>query len=363
MAPKAKDSNLLEKNGRTYYKETPQPRADAKDLDILDGDHGLERHQGRGEFIWTMSNEPHLERKKAMVKDLGREVTALQGHEPLTKYIVVGLLAIHFGIAYFLRDKAGSLLFWVLSYVFGGSLAQILFLANHEVSHNLAFKTVRANKFFGIFANMPMLVPYFIAFKDYHNEHHKHQGTEGIDTDLPTELEAKLFSSIPGKLFFMFNQTWFYAFRPVFIKAQPFTSWHALNVAVQVVFIYSIVQLWGVGPIWYFLASAHFAGSWHPLASHFIAEHYVFVGEAETASYYGILNYLTWNVGYHNEHHDFPNVPWTRLPSLKKVGAKYYDKVPYHKSWVGALWTFLMDPEVTMYNRVKRDLVESKKDE
>ena len=73
------------------------------------------------------------------------------------------------------------------------------------------------------------------------------------------------------------------------------------------------------GYIWYFIVSLMMSISLHPLAGHHIAEHVVFVGEAETYSYYGILNKLTWNVGYHNEHHDFPNIPWSRLEALRRM--------------------------------------------
>lgn len=49
--------------------------------------------------------------------------------------------------------------------------------------------------------------------------------------------------------------------------------------------------------MFYLLESSFFAGSLHPLAAHFIAEHYLFGGiEMETWSYYGGLNVLAYNV-------------------------------------------------------------------
>jgi sphingolipid delta-4 desaturase len=99
------------------------------------------------------------------------------------------------------------------------------------------------------------------------------------------------------------------------------------------------------------------AGGLHPCAGHFISEHYVFPhldATQETYSYYGKLNWLTWNVGYHNEHHDFPYVPWSRLPALKKLAPEFYDNLAVCDSWTGVIWDYIMRDELGPYNRVKR---------
>lgn len=74
----------------------------------------------------------------------------------------------------------------------------------------------------------------------------------------------------------------------------------------------------------------------------------------ETFSYYGPLNLLTYNVGLHNEHHDFPAVPWTRLPALHEMAKEFYADLPRHESWTWVIWQFIWDKEVGLWCRVKR---------
>ncbi|CAL3971263.1 unnamed protein product [Diplocarpon coronariae] len=319
------------------------------------------------DFFWTYTEEPHRTRRMAIIKKYP-EVTKLCGPEPLTKYVVLLVVSIQVLAAYLLRDTPFlSWRFFLTAYVVGATANQNLFLSIHEISHNLAFRSPNANRALAIFANLPIGVPYSASFRPYHLTHHKSLGVDGLDTDLPTALEAVFLDSILGKAFFCTFQIFFYALRPVFVYTVPFTAIHFINIFVQVAFDYLLVQVGSAHSLYYLILSSFLAGSLHPCAGHFIAEHYIFEKQPlaakdpltqtlvpETFSYYGPLNLLTYNVGLHNEHHDFPAVPWTRLPRLHELAREFYAELPRHESWVGVIWQFVWDREVGMTCRVKR---------
>ncbi|BFZ56169.1 sphingolipid delta-4 desaturase [Savitreella phatthalungensis] len=314
------------------------------------------------DFFYSYTEEPHRSRRQAIMK-AHPEIGKLCGHEPLTKYVVLAVLILQFGTAIYLRDTPiFSARFLGLAYVIGATANQNIFLAIHEISHNLAFKDALINRYFAIIANLPIGLPYSAAFRPYHLDHHKHLGVDGIDTDVPTRFEAVFLQNVLGKAFFATFQILFYAIRPMMIKAQPFTNLHAANLLTQLGFDYCLVTLFGWKPLIYLLMSSFLAGSLHPCAGHFIAEHYVFEqalsadsdAPTETYSYYGILNKFTYNVGYHNEHHDFPFIPWTRLPKLRAIAHEFYDELPQHSSWSYVIWRFITDDRVALFSRVKR---------
>ena len=58
---------------------------------------------------------------------------------------------------------------------------------------------------------------------------------------------------------------------------------------------------------------------------------------------------LAFNVGYHNEHHDFMSIPWNRLPRLRRMAADWYDSLVWHRSWAALLWRFLSDGQLLLF--------------
>ncbi|CAG7731297.1 unnamed protein product [Allacma fusca] len=312
----------------------------------------------RTDFEWSYTEEPHASRRKIILQKYP-EIKQLFGSDQNMKWKVTLLVVIQFLMLFVIRDLKWPYI-WLLAYCFGGVINHALMLAIHELSHNLAFGHARplANRILGFFANLPIGIPFSVAFKKYHLEHHRYQGDEVMDTDIPTYIEAKLFCTTLGKFFWVLLQPLFYALRPVVTYPKDPTRLEIINIAIQLSFNALVVYFLGWKPLLYLLLGSLLAMGLHPVAGHFISEHYMFRKGYETYSYYGILNCVTFNVGYHNEHHDFPAVPGCNLPKVRQIAREYYDSLPHHDSWSQVLYDFIFDPDIGPYARIKRQNVE-----
>jgi len=309
-----------------------------------------------GQFTWSETDEPHATRRK-LIMAAHPEIVELFGNEPLTFWISLGILVFQLGMAYAMRDAAWYVML-PLAYVVGGTLNHSLQLAVHELSHDLCWAGQykdTANRLTAIMANLATGFPSGQTFKPYHMDHHQFQGVDGVDTDIPHAVELNLVTNAVSKVIWILCQPLCYALRPMLIKPKPVRFWETLNWVVQMSFNAAVIYFFGVQSFVYLITGTLLGLGLHPSAGHFIAEHYEFVAGHETYSYYGSANFFNFNVGYHNEHHDFPKIPWSRLPRVREVAPEFYNNLPcYHSYVTEVFWPYISDPTLGVWSRVKR---------
>lgn len=309
----------------------------------------------RHDFYYTEAKDIHFIRPIEIIKE-HPEIRNYIGKNPATFIAVTGLVLAQFGMAFAIHN----LPWWaalIAAYVIGAFIVHALFVMVHECSHNLIFKTKQLNTLAGIFANSAMFFPSSVSFQRYHLKHHAHQGIHELDADLPSFQEAEFanntfFGKAMWLLFYPIIQT---LRLPRMKEVKHLDKWVLLNFVVVVGADVAVWFLLGHTAFIYITASLFFSVGLHPLGARWVQEHYLTTDEVqETHSYYGPLNIAAFNVGYHNEHHDFPSVPWNNLPKVKKAGEKWYNGIASHNSWV-ALWVrFLFDRNISVYSRMLR---------
>ena len=204
----------------------------------------VEKLEAREDFIWDTTDEPHASRRKEIMK-AHPEVKKLFGHEWKSKYLCMFLLIIpQIWLSWYTTDFGWPAYLFV-AYVFGATITQSLFLAIHELAHNLFFQGTQANRLFAMVANWPIGIAYCVPFRGYHLEHHKWQGVDGIDTDIPSRFEGKYVRGPVLKAVWCCCQILTYALRPMFIKAQDFTPNHLYNWISQIGFDLVVYYFWG----------------------------------------------------------------------------------------------------------------------
>jgi sphingolipid delta-4 desaturase len=296
-----------------------------------------------GEFEWVTTDEPHATRQREMRNGSKARAAApsalrLAGQDAAFRACAL-LVPLQLFFAWCAADMPWP---WAVAftYLVGGTINHALTLAMHETSHFLAFPDVWRNRAFGVFINLPLGIPAFSSFLRYHRDHHQFQGQSGVDSDIPTVAEGRTFVNAPLKVLWVLLQPAFYALRPLLTTPKRPGAWEAANAAIQVAFDAAVLLLLGRKALFYLVAGTLLGMGLHPMAGHFIAEHYTFLRGQETYSYYGPLNWLSFNVGYHNEHHDVPKTPGSKLPLLRTLAPEFYATLPHHTSWVLVIFQY-----------------------
>jgi sphingolipid delta-4 desaturase len=187
-------------------------------------------------------------------------------------------------------------------------------------------------------------------------KHHAFQGVYDLDADLPSYWEARLIgNSAIGKALWLLLFPIFQVTRPPRLKEiRMFDRWIVLNFAVQIAFDAAVYAFLGPKAFAYLATSFFFSVGLHPLGARWIQEHYLMAPPQETYSYYGPFNKVAFNVGYHNEHHDLPSVPWNHLPEIRRGAPEFYDSLVFHTSWTRLLLRFVFDPAICLFSRKAR---------
>ncbi|KAJ2322827.1 sphingolipid delta-4 desaturase, partial [Coemansia sp. RSA 2702] len=298
------------------------------------------------DFVHDDFEEPHLKRKKAILAK-HPEVRDLYGNEPLTAVIGAIATAVQLMTAY----KVGCVwtgLHWsvvvAIAYLVGGTISALYGVIIHEAGHNLVFKRPLFNRLTGLMVNVPMAVPISQSFRRYHLEHHQFQGVEGKDPDLPLDAEVQYIHNNPFlKTLWVFCYSAMYVLRGMAMKKTP-QRWEVINLVFIVCADILIARYMSIRSLAYLGLSVFFGYGMHPGAAHFIQEHYIFRDGQETYSYYGTGNIFYLNIGLHNEHHDFPQIPWTRIYKLRRIATEFYDPLYAHTSWIGVIFLFITSP-------------------
>jgi len=311
-------------------------------------------------FATTASPEPHAVRRRALLRQ-HPEIKRLFGHNRWTVVPMLVAVAMQLAIAAQLaecfegaRGPVWALIALTVVHLLGAVLSHHASMFIHEASHDLCAPTPWENKLWALIANTSLGIPAAMTFRKYHPRHHAHLGTLGVDADLPARFEA---TSLPRtawmKAVWLGGLLFFWLARG-YQRRTPVNRDEVLNFAVTLA-VNGLI-LWWLGPValGYLLVCTVVGHSYHPVAAHFIHEHYTFAPGQETNSYYGGLNAVCFNVGYHVEHHDFPWVPGGRLPQLRRDYAQHYEGLTSHPSWTAVLWAFVVDARMDWSQRIVR---------
>jgi len=297
-------------------------------------------------------DEPHYTRRK-MILDKHPEIKQLMKLDPSSFWITVGLICVQLLICYLIQDwPVWAIL--LLAYALGGVMGNAFFVLVHDLTHFTAFKSRKANQFTAILANFGNGIPTAMAFGKFHADHHNYMGRPDMDPDMPCMYEIKFFTNTFRKILHVIGMIMWYVVRPYCQGNKTPSVMEIVNIIAVIIWDAVVFYFLGWKAVLYMVIGSVAALGPNPVAFRYFAEHFEFISGQDTYSYYGPFNYIMMNVGYHVEHHDFPNIPWRQLPKVKEMAPEFYDTLPAHPSYFLLFWKYVTDPNFGPWCRIGR---------
>lgn len=308
-------------------------------------------------FFVSQQANPHPERTRILVA-AHPDARRLIGRNPWTMAIAVGVVAFQFAMGALVARLSGDA-WWpaiLAAWCIGAFASHALYVVIHEATHDLIFERRWMNRVAAIIADLPNIFPAAMGFRVFHLKHHAFQGDHDQDIDLPSHWEASIVGNRPiakALWLLLFPLAQLLRLRRVSTEIL-FDRWFLASYVTALGTTAAVYYGSGATALLYLFASFWFSVGLHPLGGRWIQEHYTCDPRQETGSYYGPLNVLALNVGYHNEHHDLPSVPWNRLPRLKAMAPELYRPLQSYRSWSRLVVQFISDPRYSLWSRVVR---------
>lgn len=307
------------------------------------------------DYIRVTYPEPHAARGRQMLA-AHPELRSLIGPDPTSALWTIALVAAQLALALLVAGRRWYV--WLpCAYILGATIDHALWALIHETAHNLVLRWRTGNRIVAIVANLPLVLPGAIPFCKYHLLHHRHMGDMEFDAGVPGPSESRVVgrSGIMKAIWIAGTFVVQGVIRPRrMTRIRMIDGWTIVNFVVQIGAMALLVARTGTGPITYLFASSILAIGFHPLGARWIQEHFALAPGQETYSYYGPLNKVSFNVGYHNEHHDVVTIPWSRLPQVRGAAPEFYDGLHAYGSWSGLFVRFLRDRDITLFNYIVR---------
>lgn len=299
--------------------------------------------QNHGKATFSSGANWHRQRMKGILTD-HPEVRDLFGIDQMTLFYVAlfSSLAIVFPIV--TRNLSLPVLF-ILTFVIGTPIQYILSRClAHDCGHFLASESPHVNKFAVALTYASLNFAGTVSYLDAAVQHRQHHVAlrSDLDLDQPNALQYEFYGSTGVyKIYFLITlllqgmeqnnpvdkvvQELIMLSTLIRLKAGRFYLIEALSGNILWLTLSAVygprIILWQL-----MVESFRFL---HPLYWWHTAMHYQHgQGAQPTASIYsGFFNLLLFNLGYHCEHHDFFNIPWSRLPHLRILAPEYYETI------------------------------------